>query len=216
MRINREGYRIILVTALVVAVLGAAGWLLFPLWLAVVLSVILGVLLVLTCWFFREPQRPLLADDSLIYSPADGKVVVVERTLEKEYFGDERIQVSVFMSVTNVHVNWFPIGGRVLYYKYHPGRFLVAWHPKSSEENERTITVVGGEGREVLFRQVAGLVARRIVSYAVKDKEVTQNEKCGFIKFGSRIDLLLPPDCEILVGEGQKVRGSQTAVARFR
>lgn len=216
MRINREGYRIILVTALIVAALGVAGWLFLPVWLGVVLSVLLGVLLLLTCWFFREPQRPRLTDDSLVYSPADGKVVVVERTLEKEYFGDERIQVSVFMSVTNVHVNWFPIGGKVLYYKYHPGKFLVAWHPKSSEQNERTTTVVGHGGREVLFRQVAGLVARRIVSYARKDKEVTQNEKCGFIKFGSRIDLLLPPDCEILVGEGQKVKGSQTAIARFR
>ncbi len=216
MRINREGYRIILVTALIVAALGVAGWLFLPVWLGVVLSVLLGVLLLLTCWFFREPQRPRLTDDSLVYSPADGKVVVVERTLEKEYFGDERIQVSVFMSVTNVHVNWFPIGGTVLYYKYHPGKFLVAWHPKSSEQNERTTTVVGHGGREVLFRQVAGLVARRIVSYARKDKEVTQNEKCGFIKFGSRIDLLLPPDCEILVGEGQKVKGSQTAIARFR
>jgi len=215
-RINREGYRIILVTALIVAALGVAGWLFLPVWLGVVLSVLLGVLLLLTCWFFREPQRPRLTDDSLVYSPADGKVVVVERTLEKEYFGDERIQVSVFMSVTNVHVNWFPIGGKVLYYKYHPGKFLVAWHPKSSEQNERTTTVVGHGGREVLFRQVAGLVARRIVSYARKDKEVTQNEKCGFIKFGSRIDLLLPPDCEILVGEGQKVKGSQTAIARFR
>ncbi|MCD8173951.1 MAG: phosphatidylserine decarboxylase family protein [Alistipes sp.] len=216
MRINREGYRIILVTALIVAALGVAGWLFLPVWLGVVLSVLLGVLLLLTCWFFREPQRPRLTDDSLVYSPADGKVVVVERTLEKEYFGDERIQVSVFMSVTNVHVNWFPIGGTVFYYKYHPGKFLVAWHPKSSEQNERTTTVVGHGGREVLFRQVAGLVARRIVSYARKDKEVTQNEKCGFIKFGSRIDLLLPPDCEILVGEGQKVKGSQTAIARFR
>ncbi|MCD8101810.1 MAG: phosphatidylserine decarboxylase family protein [Alistipes sp.] len=216
MRINREGYRIILVTALIVAALGVAGWLFLPVWLGVVLCVLLGVLLLLTCWFFREPQRPRLTDDSLVYSPADGKVVVVERTLEKEYFGDERIQVSVFMSVTNVHVNWFPIEGTVLYYKYHPGKFLVAWHPKSSEQNERTTTVVGHGGREVLFRQVAGLVARRIVSYARKDKEVTQNEKCGFIKFGSRIDLLLPPDCEILVREGQKVKGSQTAIARFR
>ncbi len=216
MTINREGTRIIIVTAMASAVAGAGCWLLFPLWLAAALTMLLTVNFGLVLWFFREPQRPRLTDDGLVYAPADGKVVVVERTLEKECLGDERIQVSIFMSITNVHVNWYPVGGTVSYFKYHPGRFLVAWHPKSSEDNERTTTVVDTGSHRVLFRQIAGLVARRIVSYAEVGKAVAQNDKCGFIKFGSRIDLLLPVDSEVLVEEGQKVTGSQTPVARLK
>ncbi|MCD8071958.1 MAG: phosphatidylserine decarboxylase family protein [Alistipes sp.] len=216
MKINREGTRIILSTTGICLVVGAAFFLLLPLWLSMPLVFALVVVLGLVVWFFREPERPVPSDPSIVFSPADGKIVVVERTLEKEYLGDERLQVSVFMSVTNVHVNWFPVGGMVEYFKYHPGKFLVAWHPKSSEENERTTTVVDTGTHRVLFRQIAGLVARRIVSYARVGSTVAQNEKCGFIKFGSRIDLLLPVDSEILVEMGQKVTGSQTPIARLK
>lgn len=216
MKINREGYQIITVTGAVSVAMAVACCFVFPLWAAISLIALLLVNFGFICWFFRQPQRPHHRDDSIVYSPADGKIVVVERTVEREYFGDERIQVSVFMSVTNVHVNWYPVGGTVKYFKYHPGRFLVAWHPKSSELNERTTTVVDTGRHQVLFRQIAGYVARRIVSYAFEGRQVVQNEKCGFIKFGSRVDVLLPPDAEILVEMGQKVTGSQTPLARFK
>lgn len=216
MKINREGTRIIIFTAGICIALGAVILFLLPLWLSVPLSAGLAVLLGLVVWFFREPERPVVDDPSIVYSPADGKIVVVERTLEKEYFHDERLQVSIFMSVTNVHVNWYPVGGTVKYFKYHPGKFLVAWHPKSSEQNERTTTVVDTGSHRVLFRQIAGFVARRIVCYAREGKSVVQNEKCGFIKFGSRIDLLLPEGSEVLVEMGQKVTGSQTPIARLK
>ncbi len=131
--------------------------------------------------------------------------------------GERRIQVSVFMSVTNVHQNWFPVGGRVTYFKHHHGRFMVAWHPKSSDDNEHTTTAVETPAHGVvIFRQVAGMVARRIVSYARVGSEATQNTPCGFIKFGSRVDLYLPPDAEVLVGLGQKVTGGQTSIARLK
>ena len=167
--------------------------------------------------FFREPRRIKIHDADLVFSPCDGRVVVTEVVEESEYFeGKKRLQVSIFMSVTNVHINWFPVGGIVKYFKYHPGRFLVAWHPKSSTENERTTTVVEtSKGVEVLFRQIAGVVARRIVSYVKVDEEVHQNDKCGFIKFGSRIDILLPENAELLVEIGDRVVGTQTPIARI-
>jgi phosphatidylserine decarboxylase len=143
--------------------------------------------------------------------------VVTEIVKDDEYFdGEEKMQVSIFMSVTNVHINWFPIGGVVKYFKYHPGRFLVAWHPKSSTDNERTTTVVEtSEGVQVLFRQIAGAVARRIVSYVKVGEQVEQNSVFGFIKFGSRIDILLPKDAKLLVEIGDKVTGTQTPIARI-
>jgi phosphatidylserine decarboxylase len=166
--------------------------------------------------FFRIPRRPLLADSEIVFSPCDGTVVVREDVTEGEVTGQKCIQVSVFMSVTNVHQNWFPVSGRVTYFKHHHGRFMVAWHPKSSDANEHTTTAVETpEGETVVFRQVAGMVARRIVSYAVEGAQATQNIPCGFIKFGSRVDLYLPLDAEVLVDLGQKVRGGQTPIARF-
>jgi len=167
--------------------------------------------------FFRVPCRELLADEGLVFSPCDGTVVVAEDVDEREVTGERRIQVSVFMSVTNVHVNWFPVGGRVSYFRHHHGRFMVAWHPKSSDDNEHTTTAVETAGHgTVVFRQVAGMVARRIVSYARVGSTVAQNTPCGFIKFGSRVDLYLPLDAEILVELGQRVRGSQTLIARLK
>ncbi len=166
--------------------------------------------------FFRIPKRPLLADDEVVFSPCDGTVVVTEDVVENEVTGEKRIQLSVFMSVTNVHQNWFPVGGRVTYFKHHHGRFMVAWHPKSSDDNEHTTTAVETpDNGVVVFRQVAGMVARRIVSYARVGEAAVQNTPCGFIKFGSRVDLYLPLDAEVLVGLGQKVRGGQTPLARF-
>lgn len=216
MKINKEGYTILSVTFLLFAAIGTAWFLWLPAIPAWILTVALFIFYLCIVSFFREPRRPHLLDSDLVYAPADGRVVVVEPVREKEYFGDERIQVSVFMSVTNVHVNWYPVGGEVVYTKYHPGKFLVAWHPKSSEENERMTTVVDTGSHRILFRQIAGMVARRIVTYAKIGRHMEQNTKLGFIKFGSRVDIFLPPDSEVLVSIGQLVTGSQTPIARLR
>ncbi len=166
--------------------------------------------------FFREPTRPKLQDPKLLYAPCDGRVVITDVVYEPEYLKREVMQISIFMSITNVHMNWSPVGGQVEYHKYHPGKFLVAWHPKSSTKNERTTTVVRtAHGSEVLFRQIAGLVARRIVSYVGAGKPIGQNDVFGFIKFGSRIDIFVPVGTELLVDVGDKTVGSQTPIARF-
>ncbi len=166
--------------------------------------------------FFRKPSRVLITDDNTIYAPADGTVMVIEKTNEDEYFKDKRIQVSIFMSVWNVHINWFPISGIIKYFKYHPGKFLVARLPKSSIENERTSVVLEDKNnRQILMRQIAGIIARRIICYAKKEKEVNQNSEIGFIRFGSRVDLFLPLDSKIHVKLGQKTTGTQTVVATF-
>ena len=184
--------------------------------LKAILSMASLVFLFLIVQFFRVPHRNPNIGEELVIAPADGKVVVIEEVEETEYFKDKRIQVSIFMSPLNVHVNYYPIKGKTAYFKYHPGRYLVAWHPKSSTENEHTTVVVKKEnGIEVLFRQIAGAVARRIVCYAKEGEEIAQNEEVGFIKFGSRIDLLLPIDSEILVELGDKVQGQITSIARF-
>lgn len=216
MKIHKEGYRIIAATILIWGILVAVAALFLPVWAAwtVGAAAVLAVLFVLR--FFRVPTRVLQQDDRAVYSPCDGKIVIIEETDVKEYLGERRIQVSVFMSVWNVHINWFPVGGTVDYYKYHPGKYLVAWHPKSSELNERTTTVVNTGRQTVLFRQIAGFVARRIVSYAKVGETAAQNAQCGFIKFGSRVDLFLPPDAEICVKNGEKVVGTQTVIARLK
>lgn len=221
MKINKEGYGIIRNSALIfIAIEALLVCATVFLGLIPVFAWLLGIalfgLLVFIIMFFREPERPMLQDDDIVYAPADGTVVVVEQVDETEVLNRKCIQVSVFMSVTNVHVNWFPVSGIVSYFKYHPGKFLVAWHPKSSEENERTTTVVHSGEHDILFRQVAGLVARRIVNYAKVGDVATQNTKFGFIKFGSRIDLFLPLDSEILVKLDQKTVGSQTPIARLK
>ena len=233
MKISKEGKVIIPVAAVILA-LTAWGMILLTRWILgpehtelLDLLDILGnpiitfwSLAALVTWgfviaFFRIPERPLLADEETVFSPCDGTVVVAEDVTENEVTGEKRIQVSIFMSVTNVHQNWFPVGGQVTYFKHHNGRFMVAWHPKSSDDNERTTTAVETPHGTVVFRQVAGMVARRIVSYAQAGGGAVQNTPCGFIKFGSRVDLYLPLDAEILVTLGQKVRGSQTPIARL-
>lgn len=221
MRINREGYPTICCVALPLIVILIAltlctlhfGW---SWWVTGIVDAGLAYLIFTIFWFFRDPKRPHLQEEGAVFSPADGEVVVIEEVEEKEYFGDKRIQISVFMSVTNVHINWFPIGGRIAYSKYHPGAFRVAWHPKSSEENERMSVAIEGSRGAILYRQIAGFVARRIVSYATEvGKEVEQNSKCGFIKFGSRVDIFLPIGSKIEVALGDKVTGSQTILAHL-
>lgn len=220
MKINKEGYKIIAVSGVICLLI----WLIFYYLLMNRDSstLIVAATLFLICFwvfvvaFFREPRRVRIHDADLVFSPCDGRVVVTEVVMEEEHLKKEMLQISIFMSVTNVHMNWVPVGGVVEYFKYHPGRFLVAWHPKSSTENERTTTVVRmADGRPVLFRQIAGLVARRIVSYMKVGSPVEQNSVAGFIKFGSRVDVLVPKDSTVLVEIGDAVVGSQTPIARL-
>ncbi len=220
MKINKEGYKIIAVSGLVCLLLWCLVWYLLKQHHTMTTMVISGVVLI-SLWFFivaffREPRRVKIHDSELVFSPCDGRVVVTEVVYEDEYVKEEMMQISIFMSITNIHMNWLPVGGEVEYYKYHPGRFLIAWHPKSSTENERTTTVVRmNNGKRVLFRQVAGMIARRIVSYVKVGDKVNQNDVFGFIKFGSRIDVLVPKESELLVEIGDKVVGSQTPLLRL-
>jgi phosphatidylserine decarboxylase len=216
MKLHKEGAGIIRNTAIVWTVLTVAAFLITPAagWGTLGVGV---VAVLLTIRFFRVPERPLLHDEGAVYAPADGEIVIIRETHVDEYLGERRIQVSTFMSLWNVHVNWFPVGGRVVYTRYHPGKYLVAWHPKASELNERmTVVVETVGGRKVLFRQIAGFVARRIVTYARQGGAAEQNSQCGVIKFGSRVDLFLPMDAEICVKNGQKVVGTQTVIARLK
>ena len=221
MKINKEGYKIIGITGLICLLLGTGIYRLLSshdngtlVWVLVVLMLLFWFFIVA---FFREPRRVKIHDADLVFAPCDGRVVVTEVVSEDEYLKEEMLQISIFMSITNVHMNWVPVGGEVEYFKYHPGRFLVAWHPKSSTENERTTTVVRmPSGQKVLFRQIAGLIARRIISYMTVGHQVEQNSVCGFIKFGSRVDVLVPKDSELLVEIGDPTVGSQTPIARLR
>ncbi|MCH8535339.1 MAG: phosphatidylserine decarboxylase family protein, partial [Flavobacteriaceae bacterium] len=180
----------------------------------IVLSISL-VLFFLVAQFFRNPKRGIKKSDDYVVSPVDGKVVAIEEVEEKEYFKDKRIQVSIFMSPINVHVTRYPLGGSITYSKYHPGKFLVAWHPKSSEENERTTVVIKTKNYgEILYRQIAGAVAKRIVNYAAEGQMVKQGNDSGFIKFGSRVDLFLPLDAKINVELNQKTRGGETIISK--
>jgi len=183
-------------------------------WIKFSILAISIVLFLLIFQFFRNPKRPTDHNDSNVVSPVDGKVVVIEEVFEKEYFKDKRLQVSIFMSPINVHVTRHPIGGLVKFSKYHPGKFLVAWHPKSSEENERTTVVVENKvAGEVLYRQIAGALAKRIVNYAVEGEEVVQGSDSGFIKFGSRVDVYLPIGTKINVNLNDKVKGGVSVIA---
>jgi phosphatidylserine decarboxylase len=215
MLIHREGYKIILVTLLILAGINIGVQSILGdqhLIGKIVLSISL-IFFILIVQFFRNPFRNTLINDNHVIAPADGKVVVIEEVEETEYFKDKRRQVSIFMSPINVHVNRNPISGIVKYAKYHPGKYLVAWHPKSSTENERTTVVIAGSKAEVLFRQVAGALAKRIVYYVKEGDMATQGAEMGFIKFGSRIDLYLPLSAKIEVSLQQKTKGGETVVA---
>lgn len=173
------------------------------------------IVFIIVAQFFRNPRRGISESDNYVVSPVDGKVVAIEEVEEKEYFKDKRIQVSIFMSPINVHVTRYPLSGSISYSKYHPGKFLVAWHPKSSEENERTTVVVKSKNYgEILYRQIAGALAKRIVNYAAEGQMVKQGNDSGFIKFGSRVDLFLPLDSKIEVQLNQKTRGGETIISK--
>ncbi|MEL4454357.1 phosphatidylserine decarboxylase family protein [Lutimonas vermicola] len=212
---HKEGFKIILVAALLLV----GGLLLIDnfihvFWLQKTLMILLLVIFVLILQFFRDPKRNTVLNDDHIIAPADGKVVVIEDVEENEYFKEKRKQISIFMSPLNVHVTRYPVSGKVAYSKYHPGKYLVAWHPKSSEDNERTTIVVNNQRvGDILYRQIAGAVARRIVNYAKTGQQVIQGEDAGFIKFGSRIDIFVPLDMKIKVELNQKTKGGETILA---
>ena len=183
-------------------------------WIKFAILVVSIVLFFLILQFFRNPKRSTSLNNEHIIAPVDGKVVVIEEVYEKEYFKDNRLQISIFMSPINVHVTRHPVGGKVTYSKYHPGKFLVAWHPKSSEENERTTVVVKNDiVGEILYRQIAGAMAKRIVNYAEVDSEVVQGSDSGFIKFGSRVDVFVPLGTKVNVEINQKVKGGVSIIA---
>lgn len=215
MLIHREGYKIILVTLLILAGLNIAmqSWLGEESLAGRIILAISLVFFILIVQFFRNPSRNTVINENHVIAPADGTVVVIEEVEEPEYFKDKRRQVSIFMSPVNVHVNRNPIAGTVKYAKYHPGKYLVAWHPKSSTENERTTVVIANSKAEVLFRQIAGALAKRIVYYVKEGQMVEQGGEMGFIKFGSRIDLFLPLNAQINVKLQQKTKGGETVVA---
>jgi phosphatidylserine decarboxylase len=218
MKIHKEGYNIIFGTFTLFVLISMASLSLIKemLFLKYGIILICAALFIFIVRFFRYPQRIISFGPDNILCPADGKVVAIEEVEEKEYFKGKRIQISVFMSPNNVHVNFFPIAGNVVYSKYHSGKYLVAWHPKSSEENERTTVVIQGEGnRIILMRQIAGAVARRIVCYAKENQVAEQGGEMGFIKFGSRVDLFLSLDAKVDVKIGQKVTGRTTIIGRF-
>jgi phosphatidylserine decarboxylase len=213
--IHKEGYKIILTTIIILVALNYAIASFEIKWLTTILLVASIIFFFLILQFFRNPIRKVVAKESEVVAPADGKVVVIEEVEETEYFKDKRLQVSIFMSPINVHVNRYPINGKVRYAKYHPGKYLVAWHPKSSTENERTTVVVENDKISVLFRQIAGALARRIVMYSKENDTAVKGEDFGFIKFGSRVDLFFPIGTEINVELEQVVKGNQTVIARY-
>ncbi len=218
MTLHREGRTIIITTIIILGGLFMANLFLFReldwAWLFWAINILLLTILILVMQFFRIPKRTLVYNDGDVICPADGKVVVIEEVEETEYFKDRRIQVSIFMSPLNVHANYYPISGENTYVKYHPGKFLVAWHPKSSTENERsTVVTQDKNGTEVLFRQIAGAVARRICLYAETGAKAEAGKEFGFIKFGSMIDIFLPLNCQINVKIGDKVKGIETKIA---
>ena len=212
---HKEGHRIIIATFFfTISVIISSDILIDSENLKIILQSGFLIFYSLILWFFRNPKRKIVIDNNLILSPADGKVLNIKQVKENEFFKDERIQISIFLSITNIHVTRFPISGKVIYNKYNPGKYLVAWHPKSSEKNERTSVVIRNNYfGDILYRQIAGAVARRIVNYAKTDLEVIQGEDSGFIKFGSRVDILLPLNSNISVKKGQRVKGGITVLS---
>ncbi len=212
---HKEGYKIILIGTFIVGI----GIILVDSfisinWLNKLLAICLLLFYIIILQFFRNPKRNTIINENTIIAPVDGKVVVIEEVFEKEYFKDKRLQVSIFMSPLNVHVTRYPISGLVKFSKYHPGKFLVAWHPKASEENERTTVVIENKLiGEILYRQIAGALAKRIVNYAKPTMQVVQGTDAGFIKFGSRVDIFLPLNASIKVNLNDKVKGGEHIIA---
>lgn len=217
-KIHKEGRIILTVIFIILAAIDLAIILLIKPCEAVSISLLIlsFLLLIFFLRFFRVPKRKLIYNEKLLFSPADGKVVVIEETLEEEYFKDKRIQVSIFMSVWDVHINFFPVSGKIKYYKYHPGDYLIARHPKSSTLNERNTIVIESEsGKEILVRQIAGFVARKISCYCREGDKVKQLDQLGFIKFGSRVDIFLPLGTEVTAILGQHISAQTDVIAKF-
>ncbi|HKZ68396.1 MAG TPA: phosphatidylserine decarboxylase family protein [Chitinophagaceae bacterium] len=219
MTIHKEGYPTLALSAIILGVINLLSFYLlsfdYPVITAIIFIVTLGLFIFLIS-FFRIPKRVHTANENAIVAPADGKVVVIEEVQADEYFTDRRIQVSIFMSPLNVHVNRNPVGGEVIYSKYHKGKYLVAWHPKSSTENERhSVAYRSSNGKEILVKQIAGALAKRIINYLQAGQKVKQGEEMGFIKFGSRVDVLLPLDAKINVKIGDMPKGGVTVIAEW-
>ncbi len=218
MTIHKEGHRMLITLVVILTALNVLTYFLFP-ENTILIYIIGGIslfLFLIVLQFFRSPKRTYVLNENQIIAPADGKVVVIEEVIENEYFQGKRKQISVFMSPVNVHINRNPITGIVKYFKYHPGKYLVAWHPKSSTENERTTVVLENSKKQsILMRQIAGALARRIVWYVKETDSVTQTEEFGFIKFGSRVDVFVPLDAKIKVEIGQVTKGGITVLAEF-
>lgn len=217
MTLHREGTKYIALATLLWAAIGAISWMYVrdvPL-LFWAINIVCFLLWFWIVWFFRLPKRDFSVGENVVIAPADGKVVVIEETFEPEYFKDKRLQVSIFMSPLNVHVNRVPIDGVVKYMKYHAGKYLVAWHPKSSTENERTTMVIENPHATLLLRQIAGALARRIKYYVKEGQKVSQNEEFGFIRFGSRVDVFFPIGTEIDVKIGETVKGGITVLGKI-
>lgn len=212
---HKEGAKIILIATILVAIIVLlSDHFISLIWLQKTIQLVSLFFLVIILQFFRNPKRNTPISDAHVIAPVDGKVVVIEEVFEPEYFKDQRLQVSIFMSPINVHVTRYALNGRITYSKYHPGKFLVAWHPKASTENERTSVVIDNRNwGEVLYRQIAGALAKRIVNYAEEGTHVTQGTDAGFIKFGSRVDLYLPIGTEVSVKIGDVMKGGETVVA---
>lgn len=216
MTIHKEGYKSILISAILFAVINLASFYFISYsipWLSWLIFVLTLGLLLFIISFFRVPRRKLMLGSNLVVAPADGKVVVIEEVYDEEYFKDKRLQVSIFMSPANVHQNRNPVSGEVVYNQYHKGKYLVAWHPKSSTENERHSVVIRHAKGEILVKQIAGALAKRIVNYLSVGQKVEQCGELGFIKFGSRVDLLLPLDAKLNIQFNEVVRGGVTVLA---
>ena len=214
---HKEGYTIILSTLVIsaISIFLIDKYVFFP-WSSKMLILVVLFLLFIVLQFFRNPKRHTILNENQIIAPVDGKVVVIEEVVENEYFNDKRRQISIFMSPLNVHVTRYPISGKVLFSKYHPGKYLVAWHPKASTDNERTTIVVENKTvGKILYRQIAGALARRIVNYAKTEDIAVQGEDAGFIKFGSRVDIFVPLDMKIVINLNQVTKGGETVIAEL-
>ncbi|MDR1170109.1 MAG: phosphatidylserine decarboxylase family protein [Prevotellaceae bacterium] len=217
MRLHKEGKTFVKVTGVGFCIFLISAWYYSFIWLWAA-ATLFFILFIFMFRFFRIPNRSLFPVKGAVLSPCDGKIVIIQEVEETEYFKDRRLQVSVFMSINNVHINWVPVDGKVKYFRHHQGEYLVAWHPKSSEKNERTTFVIDVNNKgttEILFRQIAGYIARRIVTYVKENELVVQNQQLGFIKFGSRMDLFLPLGTEICVKKGDCVKGTETVIAKL-
>ena len=214
MKIHREGYATIAIVLIFLSLINSLTYYFNPIWIVnIIISVLSFVFFYLILHFFRNPERDIAINDKHIIAPSDGKLVVIENVFEDEYLKEECTQLSIFMSPLNVHKQWYPTNGKVIYSQYHPGKYLVAWNPKSSTENERTSIVIQSNHHRILYRQIAGAVARRICNYAKQDDVVDQSLEAGFIKFGSRIDVLIPKSAEIKVKLDDTIVGGKTILA---